>query len=187
MAGCTAVCCCCRQGVAISCCRPTVAPCCSPLSLLAGAARAWLPAGAGHALPSPPADGEGPAGLEDPPLHLKLEKQQGGWVGGAMGQWVKDCGKGGALGERLNAAAHALRLACGRTLVSTLVSAAASLTGYRMFLPATRTNVSTPPPAPPAAGLHHPAGQAAGGRRARPAGGRHQRPVCQVHRGSVHC
>jgi len=48
-----------------------------PARARAGAARPGLAAGAGHALAAARRQREGPAGLEDPVLHLQLEEPQG--------------------------------------------------------------------------------------------------------------
>ena len=44
---------------------------------LEGAERSTVAARAGHALADEEGDGEGAAGLEDPPLHLQLEESEG--------------------------------------------------------------------------------------------------------------
>lgn len=80
--------------ISAACGPPANSSCANSISTaaLAGAARRGLPAGARHALAAAAADGEGPAGLEDPALHLQLEEQQGAG-GRRMAGWQQADGR----------------------------------------------------------------------------------------------
>ena len=134
--------------------------------------------------------------MHSPPRPLTVKDQQDWKIPPCVSNWKNaKAGAGGCWLVLAGASAHRrrrwrLQQAAGAGTVLVL-AASGGPTGQH---PCTTPPSLTPhaasisiPPHPPPAGLHHPAGQAPGGGRARPAGGGHQRPVCQVHRGTARC